>query len=386
MDYGLPEIKNYLKKQKVVNMKKEIIAVWMCTILLLVVFSSGCIDFGGEEKEKNKEPIADAGPDQTVYVWGVVYLNGTGSDPDGTIVLYEWDFDGDGTYDWSSPTSGYATHTYNDTGTYVAILRVTDNDGATDSCQVDIIVLNVGPIANFTYSPSNPTNLDVVAFTDTSTDIDGTIVSWYWEFGDGNTSTEQNSEHQYNAVGSYYVNLTVTDNDDATDKNTVIITASGPYTNLLKNSGFEEGTGDAPLYWYKAMVPAIGLELSWDSEEKHSGNHSVSISNTHTYYMTVSNNWAQNIENISIGEDLELEGWIKMIDAENVNICIQCWSEDSEMLAIESTQTLSGTKDWKKYDASITVPSGTTTITVRAALTGTGQVWFDDITLAYLGS
>lgn len=366
-------------------MKREIMVVGICAILLLVVFSSGCIDFGGEEKEKNKEPIADAGPDQTVYLGDIVYLNGTGSDPDGTIVLYEWDFDWDGTYDWSNPASGYATHTYNDTGTYVAILRVTDNDGATDSCQVDIIVLNVGPKSNFTYSPTNPSNLDVVAFTDTSTDLDGTIVSWYWEFGDDAISIEQNPEHQYSAVGSYYVNLTVTDNDGATDKNTAIITARGPYTNLLKNSGFEEGTGDAPLYWYKAMVPTIGLELSWDSEEKHRGNHSVSISNTHTY-PTVSNNWAQDIENIPIGEDLELEGWIKMIDAESVNICIQCWSEDSEMLAFESTQTLSGTKDWKKYDASITVPSGTTTITVRASLTGTGQVWFDDITLAYIGS
>ena len=278
-------------------MKKGIVAIGICVILLLVVFSSGCIDFSGEEKEKNKEPIADAGPDQTVYVGDIVYLNGTGSDPDGTIILFEWDFDGDGTYDWSSPTSGHATHTYNIAGAYVAMLRVTDNDGATD-------------------------------------------------------------------------------------KDIAIITVTELYTDLLKNSGFEDGAGDDPLYWYRAMVPASGLELSWDNEIKHSGNKSVSISNTHVYEEVVCNNWAQNIiENIPIGETLELEGGIKMIEAESVNICIQCWSEDYDMLAFKSTQVLNGTADWGNMVASITVPSGTTMITVRASLTGTGQVWFDDITL-----
>ena len=79
------------------------------------------------------------------------------------------------------------------------------------------------PWANFTYSPSYPTTSDTISFTDTSIDSDGAIVSWYWEFGDGSTSTEQNPEHQYADDGIYTVTLTVTDNATATDSISVEI-------------------------------------------------------------------------------------------------------------------------------------------------------------------
>ena len=48
---------------------------------------------------------------------------------------------------------------------------------------------NLPPVADFTYSPSAPTTADSIAFTDRSRDDDGSIVSWSWGFGDGNTST-----------------------------------------------------------------------------------------------------------------------------------------------------------------------------------------------------
>jgi flagellar hook-associated protein FlgK len=63
-----------------------------------------------------------------------VQFNGEGSDEDGTIVLYEWDFNGDGEFDWSG-SNAVTSYTYMNLGTYNAVLRVTDNDGftATDS-------------------------------------------------------------------------------------------------------------------------------------------------------------------------------------------------------------------------------------------------------------
>lgn len=70
------------------------------------------------------------------------------------------------------------------------------------------------PYANFTYSPENPTALDTIQFTDLST---GNITSWYWEFDDGSTSTEQNSSHKYNSAKTYMVSLTVTDNNNVKD-------------------------------------------------------------------------------------------------------------------------------------------------------------------------
>ena len=76
-----------------------------------------------------------------MYANQVVHLNGTGYDPDGgNITLYEWDFDGDNTYDWSSTSSGSTTHIYNSAGIYNATLRVTDDENQTDT---DIAVINV---------------------------------------------------------------------------------------------------------------------------------------------------------------------------------------------------------------------------------------------------
>ncbi|NIO80977.1 MAG: PKD domain-containing protein [Candidatus Aminicenantes bacterium] len=83
---------------------------------------------------------------------------------------------------------------------------------------------NLPPIADFTYTTSDLT----VNFTDTSTDPDGTVVGWDWNFGDGNTSTLQNPTHTYAAGGTYTVTLTVTDNDGATDSISKDVTVTEP--------------------------------------------------------------------------------------------------------------------------------------------------------------
>ncbi len=70
---------------------------------------------------------------------------------------------------------------------------------------------NEPPVAAFTYSTYSQT----AYFTDQSSDSDGQIVSWHWDFGDGSTSTQQNPSHTYSAGGIYNVALTVTDNDGA---------------------------------------------------------------------------------------------------------------------------------------------------------------------------
>jgi hypothetical protein len=71
------------------------------------------------------------------------------------------------------------------------------------------------PVAGFTYSPANPTVDETVSFADTSTSYDG-ITLWSWDFGDEGTSSEQNPTHPYKSVGTYTVNLTVTEADGGT--------------------------------------------------------------------------------------------------------------------------------------------------------------------------
>ncbi len=73
------------------------------------------------------------------------------------------------------------------------------------------------PIANFTYTPQHPTDLDTIQFTDTSMDPAGTITSHYWDFGDNQTSHIQHPTHQYTEDKIYNVTLQVTDDDGATN-------------------------------------------------------------------------------------------------------------------------------------------------------------------------
>jgi len=94
--------------------------------------------------------------------------------------------------------------------------------------------INNPPIADFTYSPTSPTTADVVQFTDLSVDIDGSIVSWSWDFGDGNTSTLQHPSHQFNIHGDYQVILEVMDDRGETSPKTTTITIlrTGPFADF----------------------------------------------------------------------------------------------------------------------------------------------------------
>jgi len=94
---------------------------------------------------------------------------------------------------------------------------------------------NSPPKASFSYGC---TGLGC-GFTDTSTD-DGTIQSWSWDFGDGNTSTAQNPSHSYAAGGSYTVSLTVTDDGGATGSASQVVTVVDPNANVAPTASFTQ--------------------------------------------------------------------------------------------------------------------------------------------------
>ncbi len=91
-------------------------------------------------------PVAIAGQDSTGTPGVPLQFSGAGTDEDGTIAKYEWDFDGDSVFEWSSTENGLNTYIYNNEGTYTAVLRVTDNDGftATDSRVITVSKAGAG--------------------------------------------------------------------------------------------------------------------------------------------------------------------------------------------------------------------------------------------------
>jgi PKD repeat protein len=150
------------------------------------------------------------------------------SDPDGTIVSYEWSF-GDGT-----TASGVRVNKrYNSAGSYTVRLTVRDDRGATDSATKTVTVgtVNQPPQASFTFSPTSPDPGDVVHFdASASSDPDGSITSYTWDFGDGTTGSGVTVDHAFPAAGTYTVTLTVRDNEGATDTESKTIQVGTPTT------------------------------------------------------------------------------------------------------------------------------------------------------------
>jgi hypothetical protein len=106
---------------------------------------------------------------------------------------------------------------------------------------------NSSPTASFTFTA---TDLEV-EFTDASSDSDGTVDSWFWDFGDG-TSTSQNPIHTYDTGDTYTVMLTVTDNDGATGNTSQSITVTDPVTSdivLTATGSKSRGVRYVTLAW-----------------------------------------------------------------------------------------------------------------------------------------
>ena len=92
---------------------------------------------------------------------------------------------------------------------YCSVTAVRDDTGEPPELEA--------PVASFTASPSTAPVDDPIAFDASSSfDPDGTIVSYEWDFGDGDTATGVTTSHAYSADGMYTVTLTVTDNDGLT--------------------------------------------------------------------------------------------------------------------------------------------------------------------------
>jgi len=168
----------------------------------------------------------------------IVTFNDRSTDSDGYIVSWSWDF-GDG----KTSTLQNATHQYADNGSYIATLTVVDDDEAVNQVSRKISVLNVGPTASFSFfSPFLPKINDTILFTDMSIDTDGTVVSWSWDFGDGNTSNMRSPAHNYTAGGTYLVSLKVTENDGASDTATEYVTifiSTSPGDDFQRSSLFD---------------------------------------------------------------------------------------------------------------------------------------------------
>jgi hypothetical protein len=187
----------------------------------------------------NLGPVANAGADIniTLPTNSATLDGGASSDPDGSIVKYAWSqISGPSTITIANANTLSASVSNLLAGTYVFQLRVTDNNGATATDNVNVIVNNTGTPANQSPVANAGTDIAITLPTTSvtltgslSSDPDGSIVKYAWSKVSGPTSFLIVSTGFVNTVvsnlvaGTYVFRLTVTDNNGATANDDVTV-------------------------------------------------------------------------------------------------------------------------------------------------------------------
>ncbi len=193
--------------------------------LSLVVAACGDDNGGGPD---NTAPTANFAAPTCDFATLTCTFTDASTDGDGSIASRAWTFE-----NGTPATSTEATQevVFSAAGPNTVTLTVTDNEGATDDFTQEVTITEVAnqpPTASFTVSCAS---LECT-FTNTSTDADGTIASYAWDFGDptspDNTSTVEDPVHvyTYTELTSVTVTLTATDDDAEAGSTTQEFTVS----------------------------------------------------------------------------------------------------------------------------------------------------------------
>jgi chitodextrinase len=238
-----------------------------------ILESSGC-----ESSAPNAPPTAAFTSDCSGHTCS---FDASGSaDSDGTIQSYSWEF-GDGT----TASGTTAQHEYAKSGTFTATLTVTDNGGATDTESGTVNIENTAPTASFTSSCSG---LSCSFDASDSSDSDGTIDSYSWNFGDGTAGGGKNAQHTYADGGTYEVKLVVTDNGGATVADLRSVTVIGLTAHGYKVKGLQKvnlswsGPGGASFDIYRngSRLPASPVQGTFytdNIDRKGSGSYRYKV-------------------------------------------------------------------------------------------------------------
>lgn len=216
-------------------------------------------------------------PYKPVKPSGPVYIESGGSfsytaqtfDPDGDKVRYKFDW-GDGNFsDWSEYLNGnqsvIISYTWYQNSNFSVKVIAQDELGRNSSWSESLLVYcsfadddpdTIKPVAIFEPIINASNDHSFLFNASGSFDEDGNITSFFWDFGDGTTSTEMNPNHTYGGEGWYNVTLIVTDNEGNVFSKTMSVFVASSIDSI------DEDTGDESFPWlfvYAGIAIVIGV-------------------------------------------------------------------------------------------------------------------------------
>jgi len=198
------------------------------------------------------EAALQATPQDVAVNQGVDFDASASTDPDGTIVLYEWDMTGDGDFEYNTGGDPHFNYEYAAAGVYNPAVRVSDNTGlkSVASMSINVAVVNQRPIAALSVTPAagNPPYM-VSLDASQSSDPDGSITKYEWDFnGDGNFEASSDIDSHFNwqcvLPGDIRLGVRITDNLGA--KATMYSTTTSNHPPVAKISA-DKYSGTAPF-------------------------------------------------------------------------------------------------------------------------------------------
>ena len=215
----------------------------------------------------------------------VSFIDKSVSDGRNAISKYIWNY-GDGKID--TLASGPFSHFYNAGGSFNVQLTAVDVKGCLHTVSSTSALSILQPIAKFNSTDTLNCPNKTVSFTNLSI---GGVLSYLWNFGDGNTSTLANPTHTYSAEGTYSVKLTVFNSTGCSDSITKVNYMKIQYPGAAFNVSDSVGTCP-PLIVKFTNTSTFYTSINWDfgdgtNATTENPSHFYSIAGTYIAKLTV---------------------------------------------------------------------------------------------------